>query len=55
MLVSNISTTDMVVNITDLSPFVQYSVVVFAETVEVGERSANLSLLTAEAGTIITI
>ena len=35
-------------NFTDLSPFVQYTVVVFAETVEIGE-STSISLTTHEA------
>ena len=55
VLVSNMSTPEMAVNITDLSPFVQYWLVVFAQTVEIGEGSANFSLLTAEAGKFIQL
>lgn len=47
-LISNTSTTEMTSNITDLSPFVQYWVFLFAETVETGE-SANISFITSEA------
>ena len=47
-MIRNISTTEMANNFTDLSPFVQYTVVVFAETVEIGE-SASISLITHEA------
>lgn len=49
-LLSNISTIEMSVNITNLSPFMPYWVVVFAETVEIGEGSANFSFRTLEAG-----
>ena len=42
------STTDMATNITDLSPFIEYQVTLFAETVETGE-SANISFTTSEA------
>ena len=47
-LILNISTIEMASNITDLSPFVQYWVIVFAETVETG-GSANISFTTREA------
>ena len=47
-LILNMSTTDMESNITDLSPFIEYQVFVFAETVETGE-SANISFKTSEA------
>lgn len=38
----------MASNITGLSPFVQYWIIVFADTVETG-GSANISLTTREA------
>ena len=44
----NISTIEMMANITGLSPFMQYFVVVFAETVDIGEMSANVSFRTQE-------
>ena len=42
----------MASNITELSPFVQYWVTVFAETVETGE-TANISLITREASKLV--
>lgn len=47
-LILNTSTTDTASNITDLSPFIEYQVILFAETVETGE-SANISFITNEA------
>ena len=47
-LILNTSTTDTASNITDLSPFIEYQVILFAETVETGE-SANISFVTSEA------
>ena len=36
------------VNVTDLNPFVHYWVVVFAETIEIGDSSANITFRTSE-------
>ena len=47
-LVSNISTTDLFGNVTNLFPFTQYWGVVLAETVEVGEPSLNVTFTTSQ-------
>ena len=41
-------TNETLVNVTDLSPFVHYWVVVFAETIEIGEKSENITFRTSE-------
>lgn len=51
--VQNRITADTSVNITDLSPFVQYSLVVFAETIEIGDISANITFRTSEESKLI--
>ena len=48
--VSNISTSNSSTNVTNLLPFTQYFVEVFAETVEVGLASDTISFNTSEAG-----
>ena len=47
--VSNISTSDLSTNVTNLLPFTPYFVEVFAETVEVGVASDSISFNTTEA------
>ena len=44
----NVSTTELLANVTGLSPFTHYWVTVFAETVIDGEKSANFSFRTSE-------
>ena len=39
---------ELTTNVTGLDPFVQYWVMVFAETIEVGESSANFSFTTRQ-------
>lgn len=43
-----IVTSETLVNITNLSPFVHYWAVIFAETNEIGEKSANITFRTSE-------
>jgi hypothetical protein len=51
--VQNRVTADTSVNITDLSPFVQYWLVVFAETIEIGDISVNMTFRTSEESKLI--
>ena len=44
----NITTDQLSVNITGLVPFTQYWIVVFAETVDVGDGSSNISIRTLQ-------
>ena len=44
----NISTDQLSVNVTELVPFTQYWIVVFAETVAVGDGSSNISIRTLQ-------
>ena len=44
----NITTTETSANITKLRPLVHYWVVVFAESIEIGQGSANFSFFTSE-------
>ena len=54
-MLSNISTPEMSVNITNLTPFTSYYVAVRAETVDIGESSDNLSFRTQQSGEKICI
>ena len=45
---TNFTTMDLTANLTGLDPFVLYRVVVFATTVEVGERSSNFTFTTQQ-------
>lgn len=45
---TNFTSNELSANVTGLDPFVQYWVVVFAQTVEVGEGSSNLSFTTRQ-------
>ena len=49
----NLATAETSVNATELSPFVHYWVVVFAETIEIGERSENITFRTSEESKLI--
>ena len=46
----NRTTDQLSLNITDLTPFTNYTVYVKAETVAVGERSPDITVLTLEDG-----
>ena len=51
----NVITAETSVNVTELSPFVHYWVVVFAETIGIGERSANITFRTSEESKLIHV
>ena len=44
----NISTDQLSVNVTELVPFTEYWIVVFAETIAVGDGSSNISIQTLQ-------
>ena len=46
---------ELTANVTGRDPFVQYWVMVFAETIEVGEGSANFSFTTRQDSKITSI
>ena len=46
---------DTSANITNLSPFVHYWLVVFAETIEIGDSSANITFRTSEESKLICL
>lgn len=49
----SIVTAESTLNVTDLSPLVHYWVVVFAETIEIGDSSANITFRTGEESKLI--
>ena len=49
VLLSNISTSALSVNISQLAPFTHYQVTVVAETVDIGQDTADISFMTQES------